>query len=43
MKKITNSPDETLQLGKSLGSALKAGDIILLFGDLGDGKTRFTQ
>jgi tRNA threonylcarbamoyladenosine biosynthesis protein TsaE len=43
MKKITNSPDETLQLGKSLGSALKAGDIILLFGDLGAGKTRFTQ
>ncbi len=43
MKKLTNSPEETLQLGKSLGSSLVSGDIILLFGDLGAGKTRFTQ
>lgn len=43
MKKITNSPEETLQLGRSLGSSLIPGDIILLFGDLGAGKTRLTQ
>lgn len=43
MKKFSNSPDETLQLGKSLGSSLVAGDIVLLFGDLGAGKTKFTQ
>jgi tRNA threonylcarbamoyladenosine biosynthesis protein TsaE len=43
MKKISNSPEETLQLGKSLGSSLESGDIILLFGDLGAGKTHFTQ
>jgi tRNA threonylcarbamoyladenosine biosynthesis protein TsaE len=43
MIKITCSPEETLQLGKSLGSCLEAGDIILLFGDLGAGKTHFTQ
>ena len=43
MKKISHSPDETLQFGKSLGTSLAAGDIILLFGDLGSGKTRFTQ
>ena len=43
MKKISHSPEETLQLGKSLGSSLAAGDIILLFGDLGAGKTHFTQ
>ena len=43
MMKLSNSPDETLQIGKSLGSSLEAGDIILLFGDLGAGKTRFTQ
>jgi tRNA threonylcarbamoyladenosine biosynthesis protein TsaE len=43
MKKVTNSPEETVQLGKSIGCALQAGDIILLFGDLGVGKTRFTQ
>jgi tRNA threonylcarbamoyladenosine biosynthesis protein TsaE len=43
MKRISNSPEETLQLGKSLGSSLETGDIILLFGDLGAGKTCFTQ
>ena len=43
MKKISNNPEETLQLGKSLGCSLIAGDIILLYGDLGAGKTRFTQ
>jgi len=43
MKKISNSPEETLELGKSLGISLGAGDIILLFGDLGAGKTCFTQ
>jgi tRNA threonylcarbamoyladenosine biosynthesis protein TsaE len=43
MKKVSNSPEETLQLGKSFGSSLKSGDIVLLFGDLGAGKTCFTQ
>ncbi len=43
MKKISHSPEETLQLGKSLGSSLVPGDIILLFGDLGAGKTHLTQ
>lgn len=43
MKKISNSPDETLLLGKSFGSSLNAGDIVLLFGDLGAGKTKLTQ
>lgn len=32
-----------MQLGRSLGSSLIPGDIILLFGDLGAGKTRLTQ
>ena len=43
MKKISHSPEETLQLGKSLGSSLVPGDIILLNGDLGAGKTHLTQ
>ena len=43
MKKISHSPQETLQLGKSLGSSLIPGDIILLNGDLGAGKTHLTQ
>ena len=43
MKKVSNSPEETLTLGKSLGNSLVQGDIILLFGDLGAGKTRLAQ
>jgi tRNA threonylcarbamoyladenosine biosynthesis protein TsaE len=43
MQKISHSPEETLQLGKSLGSSLILGDIILLNGDLGAGKTHLTQ
>lgn len=43
MKKVSNSPEETLVLGESLGNSLIEGDIILLFGDLGAGKTRLTQ
>jgi tRNA threonylcarbamoyladenosine biosynthesis protein TsaE len=43
IKSITHSTDETLQLGKSLGSKLIAGDLVLLFGDLGAGKTCLTQ
>jgi len=43
IKSITHSADETLQLGKSLGSKLIAGDLVLLFGDLGAGKTCLTQ
>jgi tRNA threonylcarbamoyladenosine biosynthesis protein TsaE len=43
IKSITHNTDETLQLGKALGSKLIAGDLILLFGDLGAGKTCLTQ
>jgi tRNA threonylcarbamoyladenosine biosynthesis protein TsaE len=43
MKKNSHSPEETLSLGKSVGSSLVSGDIILLFGDLGAGKTCLTQ
>lgn len=43
IKSSTHNPDETLQLGQSLGNKLIAGDLILLFGDLGAGKTCLTQ
>ena len=43
MKKKSHSPEETMQFGRSLGDSLILGDIILLFGDLGAGKTRLTQ
>lgn len=39
----TNRPEETFDLGKRLGEAAKPGDIYCLDGDLGVGKTVFTQ
>ncbi len=35
----THSADETRRLGEKIGSALKAGDIVGLCGELGSGKT----
>ncbi len=45
MKKIieTNCPAETFALGKKLGENASAGNIFCLDGDLGTGKTVFTQ
>ncbi|MDD2534679.1 MAG: tRNA (adenosine(37)-N6)-threonylcarbamoyltransferase complex ATPase subunit type 1 TsaE [Eubacteriales bacterium] len=40
---ISESPEETEQLGISLASLLKANDIINLAGDLGAGKTALTR
>ncbi len=39
----TKNPEETDSLGKNLGKLLEPGDIVLLFGDLGAGKTTLTQ
>ncbi len=38
----TVSPDETQRLAKKIGQILNEGDIILLSGELGAGKTTFT-
>ena len=43
MKISTDSHEKTLILGYQLGKCLKPGDIVLLFGDLGAGKTTLTQ
>jgi tRNA threonylcarbamoyladenosine biosynthesis protein TsaE len=45
MKSIyrTKSPEETIALGERLGYRLTGGDIVLLFGDLGSGKTHFAK
>lgn len=43
MMKESFSPEETYALGKSLGETAKAGDVFCLNGDLGVGKTVFTQ
>ena len=40
---ITNSAAETRELGKRLAEQLKAGDVILLEGDLGAGKSEFAR
>ncbi|MDE6913469.1 MAG: tRNA (adenosine(37)-N6)-threonylcarbamoyltransferase complex ATPase subunit type 1 TsaE [Lachnospiraceae bacterium] len=39
----TTSPDETFEAGRQLGLLAKPGDIYTLNGDLGVGKTVFTQ
>jgi tRNA threonylcarbamoyladenosine biosynthesis protein TsaE len=39
----TNTPKETFDFGKKLGEAAKAGTVYTLIGDLGVGKTVFTQ
>lgn len=39
----TESPEETVGIGKQLGKLLNPGNIVCLSGDLGAGKTAFTQ
>jgi len=39
----THSPEETFALAKSIGKQLKGGEIFLLSGDLGAGKTVFAK
>jgi tRNA threonylcarbamoyladenosine biosynthesis protein TsaE len=39
----TRSSDETSRLGEVLGRALRRGDLVLLRGEIGTGKTTFTK
>lgn len=44
MKEIlTNSPQQTYELGKRIGQILKPGTVICLSGEMGAGKTAITQ
>lgn len=43
MKYISNSEKDTIELGKKMASQLQIGDIIILSGDLGSGKTKLTE
>ncbi len=44
MKKyLTNSSQETKSLGSNFAKQLKSGDAVLLYGELGSGKTTFIQ
>ena len=40
---ISNSENDTKSFAKNLASKLQKGDIIVLTGDLGSGKTKFTE
>ena len=40
---ITHSAEETRNLGKRLAAQLHAGDVVLLRGDLGAGKSEFSR
>ncbi len=40
---VTRSPEETAALAERLGAAVEAGTVLCLVGDLGAGKTLFTQ
>ena len=42
-KFISHSEDETIDFACKIASKLKNGDLIVLSGNLGSGKTRFTQ
>ncbi|MGC8657617.1 MAG: tRNA (adenosine(37)-N6)-threonylcarbamoyltransferase complex ATPase subunit type 1 TsaE [Desulfomonilaceae bacterium] len=39
----SNSEQETIEMGETLGALLTAGDIISMIGDLGTGKTRMAK
>ena len=39
----TQSPNETRALGRRLAERLQAGDVLLLYGDLGAGKSEMTR
>ena len=43
IEKETHTPEETLEFAETLAQKVKAGDVILLHGDLGVGKTVFSQ
>jgi tRNA threonylcarbamoyladenosine biosynthesis protein TsaE len=39
----SNTPEETIALGKAFASELEAGDVVCLRGELGAGKTHFVK
>ena len=43
MMTVTNSPEETRALGEKLASGMKPGDVLLLYGELGAGKSELTR
>lgn len=43
LKYISNNENETKSIGYDLASKLNIGDVVILSGDLGSGKTKFTE
>lgn len=43
MTRTTHSEDETIAVARELASSLRAGDVVLLSGTLGAGKTAFVR
>ncbi|MDP2919049.1 MAG: tRNA (adenosine(37)-N6)-threonylcarbamoyltransferase complex ATPase subunit type 1 TsaE [Dehalococcoidia bacterium] len=43
LKLVTHAPEETRELGRNIGKLAMSGDIYLLVGNLGTGKTCLTQ
>ena len=43
LKIISNSPSDTIKTAKNLAKLLKTGDTVVLTGELGAGKTKFTE
>ncbi|MHC4912421.1 MAG: tRNA (adenosine(37)-N6)-threonylcarbamoyltransferase complex ATPase subunit type 1 TsaE [Planctomycetota bacterium] len=42
-KIVSNSPGETIELGRKIGSKLRGGEIIAVCGELGSGKTHLIK
>ena len=42
-KYISHSENDTMNFAKKLASKLKVGDVVVLSGELGAGKTKFTE
>jgi tRNA threonylcarbamoyladenosine biosynthesis protein TsaE len=40
---ISNSPDETIEVGRKIGSQLRGGEIVAVCGALGSGKTHLIK
>ncbi len=43
LSQTTDSPAETEEVGKRFGETLRKGDVVLLIGELGAGKTTFVR
>lgn len=43
MKYLSKTPKQTMKIGEDFAKTLTGGDVVLLHGDLGAGKTAFTK